>query len=95
MVWTDDDERLLRVRAHKYSLPVERLRQMLFEGCIYPGGDHADELHIDHDHKCCGKNKSCGKCVRGILCGNHNRLVGMVEKALPHMDWIIEYRRTK
>jgi hypothetical protein len=37
MVWTDDEERLLRVRAHKYSLPVEALRTMLDGGCIYPG----------------------------------------------------------
>lgn len=23
---------------------------------------------IDHDHRCCKKAKSCGKCVRGLLC---------------------------
>ena len=95
MAWNDDEERRLRDRAHRYSLPVELLRTMLDGGCIYPGDDHADALHIDHDHGCCGKDKSCGRCVRGILCGNHNRLIGMFEKAMPHMEWIIEYRRIK
>lgn len=32
-------------------------------------------LSVDHDHKCCSGSKSCGKCVRAILCGNCNRYI--------------------
>lgn len=34
-------------------------------------------LHVDHDHNCCPSNRSCGKCVRGLLCVNHNAMLGM------------------
>lgn len=31
---------------------------------------------VDHDHACCPGEKSCGKCVRGILCMNCNNMLG-------------------
>lgn len=36
-------------------------------------------IHVDHDHLCCSKAKSCGKCVRGLLCGTCNSGIGLLK----------------
>lgn len=36
--------------------------------------------HIDHDHKCCDGEKSCGKCIRGVLHDQCNRYIAMIER---------------
>lgn len=33
--------------------------------------------HVDHDHKCCPGDRTCGKCIRAILCADCNKLIGM------------------
>lgn len=37
-------------------------------------------LVVDHDHSCCGGNQSCGRCVRGFLCGPCNTAIGMLHE---------------
>jgi hypothetical protein len=36
-------------------------------------------LHVDHDRKCCSGAKSCGKCIRDLLCPRCNVGLGMLE----------------
>ena len=37
-------------------------------------------LSLDHNHKCCPGEKSCGKCARGLLCTRCNFILGVLEK---------------
>jgi hypothetical protein len=49
---------------------------------FYTGKNHgvgSGGLAVDHDHNCCQTGKSCGKCVRGLLCSTCNRSLGHAE----------------
>jgi hypothetical protein len=49
------------------------------ETCQVGTGYRVSRLSIDHDHRCCPGNGSCGRCVRALLCASCNLLVGRVE----------------
>lgn len=36
--------------------------------------------HIDHDHSCCGKGRSCSKCRRALLCRACNVSLGILHE---------------
>lgn len=59
-------------------------------------GVHESELtramHVDHDHKCCPEvGKSCGKCVRGLLCHHCNVALGHLNDDLDRVMAIGAY----
>lgn len=87
-----------------YSMTVERYEELLaeqggvcaIEGCTETTGDHSGRpLQVDHDHACCPR-KSCGDCVRGLLCRGHNYVVGYLEHPdREAVERYIELHRTK
>lgn len=52
---------------------------------------HSKFLKIDHDRSCCSGHRSCGKCVRGLLCSNCNRGLGMFADDPRTLRAAIEY----
>lgn len=72
-----------------YSLTVEQFEEMSKDGCHICGNTKPafKQLHVDHDHKHCDGQVSCGLCVRGILCDSCNVAVGKYEKGKLRADY--------
>jgi len=54
-------------------------------------GGRWDALCVDHDHSCCSSTRGCGKCVRGLLCGNCNSILGLAQDNASRLRAAIEY----
>lgn len=50
--------------------------------CAAVQGSEMRRMSVDHDHACCAGHRSCGKCLRGIVCANCNRKLGFLENLL-------------
>lgn len=46
-------------------------------------------LSVDHNHRCCKNKRTCGKCNRGILCFNCNKLLGHLETFLEQSTSVV------
>ena len=79
-----------RQQAVKFKITVEQLKEMADAGCSICKTTEG-RLVVDHDHDCCDRDGSCGKCVRGILCSNCNKGLGMFEDNVDKLEKAIAY----
>lgn len=49
------------------------------------------QLSIDHDHACCPGRKSCGKCIRGLLCNRCNMGIGYLGEDVARLRAAVDY----
>lgn len=97
LYYNSESNRLIGIRSrHKLSPEnLTRLEEKQKHKCAICKRDLPKDgkyRHIDHDHNCCPTNgKSCGKCIRGILCGNCNVALGGFEDNIEFLNNAIQY----
>jgi hypothetical protein len=76
----------------RHHISKEKYDQLLAE---HDGKCHSCKTRIatsiDHDHACCNKSRSCGKCVRGVLCNQCNTALGLLSDSKEHILSLLGY----
>lgn len=90
---------VLASRSSKYGFDMEFYAQMNKEQlglcCLCNRPEPLKRsLSVDHDHRCCAGDKSCGKCVRALLCSNCNVGLGRFNDDPKLLEKAARYLRT-
>jgi hypothetical protein len=52
-------------------------------------------LHIDHNHECCAGARTCGACIRGLLCSDCNQAAGCLKDDPARFAALLRYLKGK
>jgi len=75
-----------KYRISSYGLTQEQFDRLLDAqqhtcGMCHEQFEEGQLIHVGHDHACCrAKNRSCGECIRGLLCHICNIALGHIER---------------
>ena len=86
--------RSAQARAWKYGLTPDQVASMIHDqssSCKTCDSPLSDGYCVDHDHACCPGNRSCGECVRGLLCQECNMLIGKLELDPERLKKMLSY----
>lgn len=95
--WNETTGRNNRLIRH-FNITLEEYNDLLLAQsgrCAICGNKPKKQrLAIDHDHNCCKGKRSCGKCIRGLLCMfcNH-RLLGAAHDSVEILEKAADYLR--
>jgi hypothetical protein len=73
--------RRTNLRNHYRLEPDDYLAKLQAQDntCAVCRRDLGPSPHVDHDHECCPGSRSCGKCIRDLLCGDCNVVLGIFQ----------------
>jgi hypothetical protein len=81
---------------HNYGITLADYEAMAQEqggGCAICGGLSKDgrPLAVDHDHACCPGQRTCGRCVRALLCSDCNLGIGYFGDDIGRLETAVAY----
>lgn len=82
-----------------FNMTIEDFVALLARGkcdiCGKSGEYRKGDLAIDHDHSCCPEPaRSCGKCIRGLLCSQCNWAIGQAGDSPERLRAMADYLET-
>lgn len=87
-------------RKYAFGLSIEQFNNLLREQhnqCASCGDAFTEKVRplVDHDHSCCNSRKSCGKCIRGLLCRVCNNVLGIAQDSAHRLSCAVTYLARK
>lgn len=80
--------------ASRWGMSVTEYLDFISGGCEACGS--FERLCIDHDHSCCEDySKTCGKCIRGVLCYSCNIAEGHLKGDPERIQGLLRYTISK
>jgi hypothetical protein len=82
---------------YRYGITPEQYNEMFLAqdgrcaGCQKHQSELKRSLCVDHDHSCCPGERSCGQCIRGLLCVTCNQFIGTVNDSIESLIRLIKY----
>ncbi len=81
---------------HLYGIKLDDYNALLTAqnglcAACYSPNNSKRAFHVDHDHNCCPGKRSCGKCVRGLLCSSCNTTLGHSKESIERLYALITY----
>lgn len=96
-VYADKERYFGYLYRNKFGITLDQYESMLESQC---GGcaicakqpiEGEPRLSVDHDHSCCKGKKSCGACVRGLLCNDCNFGIGLFKDQKKLLEKAVSY----
>ena len=90
------DKRAAASRKHYYKITKDEFDAKMISQdskCVICGKP-LTRPSLDHGHNCCPGKKSCGKCIRGILCQGCNTILGLAQDSIEVLQNAIQYLRS-
>jgi hypothetical protein len=80
-------EKVLKRQRDKRTLYVHNITKEQYDSllaaqhgaCAICKQPFSKTPHIDHDHGCCSGKRTCGRCVRGLLCSTCNPAIALLK----------------
>lgn len=84
--------------TYRYGISMEQYLELLKQQngvceICQRSPEEVGVLAVDHDHRCCPTEKTCGNCIRGLICTCCNVSIGRFNDDIIRLERAAQYLR--